>query len=190
MIFGYARVSTNKQKNDLQIKDLKKEKCDEIICEKISGTTSFRDKRDALLNQIRKGDKIIVWRLDRWGRSLKDLIETINYIKSKNAHFISLKENIDTTCATGMFMFHIMAAMAQFEKSLISERTKAGLSLARSRGRFGGRPIKMNSRQIEKAIELIDEKEMLMVDIAKKFEVSRATLYRTINLYKKKANNK
>lgn len=146
MKIGYARVSTEDQNLDLQNDALKEAKCDHIFEEKISGKIKDRPALDEAPNFMRKGDTLVVWKLDRLGRSLKHLIEIINRLMDNGMYFKSLQEKIDTTSTSGKLIFHIFATLAEFEREIISERTKAGLKAARARGRFGGRPKKLNEQ--------------------------------------------
>jgi len=181
MKFGYARVSTKSQELDLQTNALKSAGCDEIITEVMTGMNNDRPARMELIAKLRKGDVIVVWRLDRFGRSMSDLVEKIEQLNAQGVEFISLQEKIDTTSATGKLIFHIFAAMAEFERNLISERTRAGLDAARLRGNFGGRPPKMTADQITAAKKLITgENALKRADVAKMFGVSRSTLYREL----------
>ncbi len=140
MKIGYARVSTNEQNLDLQLDALKAVGCNKFFTDKISGSKSSRPGLDEMLTYARAGDEIIVWRLDRFGRSLRDLIDTINALQDKGIGFQSLHEKIDTTTPSGKLIFHIFASLAEFERNIIRERTQAGLASARARGRLGGRP--------------------------------------------------
>ncbi|HSH66698.1 MAG TPA: recombinase family protein, partial [Bacteroidia bacterium] len=139
MKFGYARVSTTDQNLDLQIDALKLAQCDEIITDKISGTKSERPGLTLLRNKLRPGDTLAVWRLDRLGRSLKDLVQFVGDLEQNKIDFESLQDGINTKTATGKLTFHIFASLAEFERNLICERTKAGLEAARARGKKGGR---------------------------------------------------
>jgi len=149
MNIGYARVSTEDQNLDMQIDALKEAKCDHIYEEKMSGKIKDRPILDKALNFMRKGDTLVVWKLDRLGRSLRHLIEVINQLMDSGMYFMSLQEKIDTTSTSGKLIFHIFAALAEFEREIISERTKAGLKAARARGRIGGRPKKLNEEQAQ-----------------------------------------
>jgi DNA invertase Pin-like site-specific DNA recombinase len=181
MKFGYARVSTKSQELDLQTNALKDAACDEIATEVMTGTNNDRPVRMQLIGRLRRGDVVVVWRLDRWGRSMSDLVEKIELLNARGIEFISLQENIDTTSATGKLIFHIFAAMAEFERNLISERTRAGLQAARLRGSFGGRPAKMKPEQLNAAKKLLSGKDPLTrAEAAKMFGVSRSTLYREL----------
>src|SRR6266571_1387061 len=142
MLIGYARVSKNEQNLDLQRDALLKAGCAEknIFTDKITGTKAERKGLDAALTHLREGDTLVVWRLDRLGRSLKHLIETVTKLQEQHIAFQSITENINTSTATGQLIFHIFGALAEFERNLIKERTIAGLESARRRGRTGGRP--------------------------------------------------
>ena len=146
---GYARVSTDEQLLDLQLDALKKYGCGKIYQEHISGGRGRKERPQLAdcLSNIRSGDTLVVWRLDRLGRSLKDLIEIVGELDRLGVGLVSLRENIDTTSATGRLIFHVFASLAQFERELIQERTKAGVEAARARGRKGGRPQKLTDRE-------------------------------------------
>ena len=130
MKIGYARVSTQDQKLELQLNDLKAYGCEIIFQEKMSGKNKDRPELNKLINHLRNGDKVVVWKLDRLGRSLKDLIELVSLFRKKGVEFVSLKDGIDTSTATGRFTFNIFASLAEFEREIIKERTKAGLDAA------------------------------------------------------------
>ncbi len=140
MLIGYARVSTQDQTLNLQQDALEKIGCTRIFTDTASGTTTERKGLDEALTFLRDGDTLVVWRLDRLGRSLKHLIETISFLQQRNIGFKSITENIDTTTSGGKLIFHVFGALAEFERDLIRERTLAGLLAARARGRYGGRP--------------------------------------------------
>jgi len=140
MKIGYARVSTQDQKLELQLDDLKKYGCETIFKEKMSGKNKTRPQLTRMIDQLRKGDVVVVWKLDRLGRSLKDLIELVSSFREKGVEFVSLKDGIDTGTATGRFTFNIFASLAEFEREIIRERTMAGLEAAKTRGRKGARP--------------------------------------------------
>src|SRR5438067_3942637 len=140
MLIGYARVSTQDQTLDLQKDALEKIGCSKIFTDTISGATTERKGLDAALAYVREGDSLVVWRLDRLGRSLKHLIDTITMLNNRKIGFQSLTENIDTTTSGGKLIFHIFGALAEFERDIIRKRTNAGLQAARARGRLGGRP--------------------------------------------------
>ena len=183
MKIGYARVSTEDQNLDAQIDALERVSCDRIFKEKISATKSDRPELAAALSHLRKGDTLVVYKLDRLGRSLKQLIELVEGFKDKGIHFQSLAENIDTSSPAGVFFFQIIGGFAELERSLIVERTRAGLSAARARGRLGGRPEKIKRSQKELAYEMyIDKKNIRTVDeIIEPLGMSRMTFYRYLN---------
>lgn len=181
MIIGYARVSTSEQDTSLQLDALNSVGCERIYQENKSGKAKDRPELTRCIDALREGDTLIVWRLDRLGRSLKDLVEVITSLEERNIGFKSLTEAIDTTNAGGKLIFHIFAALAEFERSLIQERTKAGLAAARARGRKGGRPRKLTSDQIRKAKAMLSDPEMTKTEVAKHFGVSRATLNTTLS---------
>ena len=176
MIFGYARVSTDEQSDNAQVYALKHAGCERIFSEKLSGKSRQRPELERMLDTLRKGDTVVVQRLDRLGRSLRDLIELLDSLKSQQVSFISLNENIDTTTAVGELAFHIIGSIAQFERRLISERTKAGLDAARSRGRKGGRKPTMSSADVKKAAAMLKDPSITKKEVADHFLVSRVTL--------------
>ena len=187
MNIGYARVSTNEQNLDLQRDALRKAGCTEnnIYTDKITGLKQDRKGLEQALSHLREGDTFIVWRLDRLGRSLKHLIETITNLQSQGIGFKSLTENIDTSTATGQLVFHIFGALAEFERNLIKERTIAGLDAARSRGRRGGRPkLKTSTSKVSMTKKMYADKSNTIDEICKTLRISKATLYR----YVKKQN--
>ena len=149
MLVGYARVSTQDQNHDLQIDALKKANVDRIFVEKASGAQRERPELLAALEYIRKGDTLVVWKMDRLARSLKQLIETVEMLDDKGIGFRSLTEAIDTTTAGGKLVFHVFDALAEFERSIIKERTRAGLDAARVRGKTGGRPPSLKDTDIQ-----------------------------------------
>jgi DNA invertase Pin-like site-specific DNA recombinase len=179
MKIGYARISTADQNADLQKDALKKGGCEKIIAEQISGASTKRPKLERLLASLKSGDTLTVWRLDRLGRSLPHLIEVIRDIEGKGAHFQSLTEGINTTTAQGRLTFHLMGALAEFERSLIVERTQAGLEAARKRGVRIGRPKALTTAQIKHAKKLISSGERPAA-VARSLGVNRSTLYRAI----------
>ncbi|HDL6936550.1 TPA: recombinase family protein [Yersinia enterocolitica] len=176
MHIGYARVSTQDQNSDLQLDALKQAGCEQVFNEKKTGRTLQRPELEACLRTLRKGDTLVVWRLDRLGRSLKDLVETVNALEERGIGFKSLTESIDTTSAGGRLVFHLFSALAEFERNLISDRTKAGLAAARARGRKGGRKPKMTATDIRKAAAMLKDPSITKTEVAKHFGVSRVTL--------------
>lgn len=179
MIFGYCRVSTEDQILDRQIEALKKFNCDEIFTEKITGTKASRPELDKLKNKLREDDTVVIESLSRLGRSTKNLLELIEFFKSKKVKLISTKENIDTTTATGQLLITVLSAISQFERDLTVERTKEGLTAARARGRQGGRP-KADEKSVEKALKLYYSQEYSIREIVEMTGVSQATLYRNV----------
>lgn len=180
MKIGYARVSTKDQNLYLQKDALQKEGCEMIFEEKASGTKSDRPQLVKMIDQLRSGDVVIVWKLDRLGRSLRDLINCVSRIQEKGAGFKSLHDSIDTTTPHGKLTFHIFAALAEFERDIISERTKAGLESARARGRKGGRPKGLSKKAKDKAIiagSLYKEGKPVQ-DICHHLNIAKSTLYR------------
>jgi DNA invertase Pin-like site-specific DNA recombinase len=183
MKIGYARVSTDEQNEDAQIDALTAFGCERVYCEKVSGKSAKRAELSRMLDTLRAGDIVVVQRLDRLGRSLTDLIQLLENFKEKEIEFVSLYENIDTTSATGELVFHMIGAIAQFERRLISERTKVGLQAARARGRKGGRKVKMLQSDIKKAQAMLLDPKVTKTEVAKHFSVSRPTLNRALNSY-------
>lgn len=181
MNIGYARVSTKDQNLDLQLDALQKENCSKIFKEKISGTKSERPALQDMLNQVRPGDVIIIWKLDRLGRSLKNLVEIVGQLIAQGIGLKSLHDNIDTTTPQGRLTFNIFASLAEFERDLISERTMAGLASARARGRNGGKP-KGLSQQAEStacaAETLYKEGKLGVNQIATQLGIAKNTLYK------------
>lgn len=181
MLIGYARVSTNDQTHDLQEDALKKAGCDRIFTDTISGAKEERKGLDEALSYVRPGDTLVVWRLDRLGRSLKHLIETITSLSARGVGFKSITEAIDTTTSGGKLVFHIFGALAEFERDIIRERTQAGLSAARARGRKGGRPKALTPKKIQQLQTLSKDTTNTINDICRTLNISRATFYRYLN---------
>ncbi len=186
MLVGYARVSTSEQTLNLQQDALEKIGCSKIFTDTISGSTTERQGLDAALSYVMEGDTLVVWRLDRLGRSLKHLIETITTLNNRKIGFKSITENIDTTTSGGKLIFHIFGALAEFERDIIRERTNAGLQAARARGRLGGRPKALNIKKQSIAQALYNDKNNSINEICKTLNISRATLYRYIHVQKQK----
>jgi len=178
---GYARVSTTEQTLDLQLDSLKKAGCSKIFTDTASGAKEERRGLDEAVAYLRPGDTLVVWRLDRLGRSLKHLIEVVTDLEKRGIGFKSLTESIDTTTSGGKLIFHIFGALAEFERNLIRERTQAGLAAARARGHLGGRPKALATAQkIKMAQELKANPNNKIADICKTLHISRATLYRYV----------
>jgi DNA invertase Pin-like site-specific DNA recombinase len=180
MRIGYARVSTDDQTLDLQRDALKRAKCRQIYEEHASGKNTARPHLEASLKSLREGDTLIVWRLDRLGRSLGDLIRLTHDLKARGVGFASLTEQIDTRSPSGQLVFHVFGALAEFERNLIRERTLAGLKAARARGRNGGRPKKLSPKELKTIRTLLRSNEVPVQDIAAQFGVNRSTLYRNV----------
>ena len=184
MLIGYARVSTDDQNLDLQQDALQKAGCERTYEDRLTGAKADRPGLQRALEDARKGDTIVVWRLDRLSRSLKDLIEIVALLETKGTGLKSLQESIDTTQSSGKLVFHIFAALAEFERNLIRERTQAGLVAARARGRKGGRPKALNQDKQALAIKLYGEKKHTVAQICKMMGLSKPTLYKYIEASK------
>jgi DNA invertase Pin-like site-specific DNA recombinase len=180
MLIGYARLSTYEQTLNLQRDALEKAGCTKIFTDTASGAQAERKGLDEALNYVRKGDTLVVWRLDRLGRSLPHLISTMSDLEERGIGFKSLTENIDTTTSGGKLIFHIFGALAEFERNLIRERTQAGLTAARARGKKGGRPKALSDRQISIAQSLYADRKTSIPEICRTLKVSKATLYRSL----------
>ncbi|MGH1339888.1 MAG: recombinase family protein [Aureispira sp.] len=181
MKIGYARVSTKEQSLNLQKDALEKVGCETIFSEHISGAKSDRPQLQEMIKHLRKGDVVVVWKLDRLGRSLRDLVNLISKFQDAGVEFQSLQDNIDTTTPAGKLAFHMFAALAEFERDIISSRTKAGLEAARARGRKGGRPKGLSKKAQDKARlaeSLYKEKERSITEICSHLHISKPTLYR------------
>ena len=178
MLIGYARVSTQDQKPELQLDALKAAGCEKVFVEKASGAQRERPELKAALDYMRDGDTLVVWKLDRLARSMKQLIETVEGLEEVGVGFRSLTEAIDTTTAGGKLVFHVFGALAEFERSIIRERTRAGLDAARARGRKGGRPAKLKEDDLRAARAMLADGEITVEAVAKRLDVSPATLYR------------
>lgn len=182
MDIGYARVSTGDQSLELQKEALRRAGVDPgQIHEDVTGGANFeRPGLGRVLDKLREGDALVVWRLDRLGRSLKDLIETVNDLAERGIGFKSLTESIDTTTSGGRLVFHIFGALAEFEREIIRERTMAGLNTARARGRYGGRPRAMDDRKVRMAKSMLADQSNTVADVCEALCVSRSTLYKYV----------
>jgi DNA invertase Pin-like site-specific DNA recombinase len=176
MRIGYARVSTQDQNSELQTDALVAAGCEQVFHEKVSGKDRVRPELETCLKVLRGGDTLVVWRLDRLGRSLKDLVEIVTTLEDRGVGFLSLTESIDTVSAGGKLIFHLFAALAEFERNLIRERTVAGLAAARARGRKGGRKAKLDKSDVRKAAAMLLDPLMTKTEVAQHFGVSRVTL--------------
>jgi DNA invertase Pin-like site-specific DNA recombinase len=179
---GYARVSTLDQDPSLQHDALTAAGCDRIFIDKASGKLASRPALDDLLQQLRPGDTVVVWRLDRLGRSLRHLLETVASLEQRGVSFVSLTENIDTSTPGGRLVFHLFGALAEFERDLIRERTMAGLAAAKARGRTGGRPTVWTEDKLRTARAMRESGDYDVASIAKVLGVSRASVYRALEL--------
>jgi DNA invertase Pin-like site-specific DNA recombinase len=177
-LLGYARVSTLEQDPALQHDALVAAGCVRVFTDRASGAIDARVELERVLDHAREGDTVVAWRLDRLGRSLRHLVDTVTELERRGVGFRSLSESIDTTTPGGKLVFHIFAALAEFERDLIRERTRAGLDAARARGRNGGRPSVMTAEKLRVARELYEAREHTTAQIARVLGVSRATLYR------------
>ncbi len=180
MLIGYARVSTDDQNLDLQNAALRLAHCEHFFEDKLSGVKVRRPGLQKALDYARSGDTIVVWRLDRLSRSLKDLCEMVNRLEERGVGLKSLHESIDTSSSSGKLVFHIFGALAEFERNLIRERTHAGLKAARARGRTGGRPAALSEDNQALAVKLYHEKTHTIAKICDMFNISKPTLYNYI----------
>ncbi|MGB3954230.1 MAG: recombinase family protein [Brooklawnia sp.] len=180
-LLGYARVSTSDQDASLQVDALKAAGCYRVFVDTVSGALEHRPEFDKVLDQLRPGDTLVVWRLDRLGRSIRHLIDQLRALDERGVGFRSLQETIDTTSSGGRLVFHVFAALAEFERDLIRERTNAGLAAARARGRTGGRPSSLSPAQIKAARRMYEQNEMTVAQIGDVLGVSRTTIYRALN---------
>jgi DNA invertase Pin-like site-specific DNA recombinase len=178
MLIGYARVSTLDQTLALQQDALTAAGCEKIFTDTASGSLTDRPGLAEALSHLRAGDTLVVWRLDRLGRSLPHLIETVSALAAREIGFRSLQEQIDTMTSAGKLVFHVFGALAEFERDLIKERTHAGLAAARARGRLGGRPQRLSPKQIEQLRTLAADKRNSVTDICRTLGIGRTTFYR------------
>ena len=183
MKVGYARVSTKDQNLALQCDALKKEECEIIFEEKVSGASRDRPALRDMMQHLRQGDIVVIWKLDRLGRSLADLVRLVEEIESKGAGLKSLNDSIDTSTSQGKLTFHLFAALAEFEREIIVDRTKAGLTAARARGRVGGRPKGLSKKAQDKAMiaESLYRQQKPVKEICEHLHVSKSTLYRYLD---------
>lgn len=181
---GYARVSTDDQHLDLQRDALKQAGCGVIYEESASGKNTARPELEQCRKALRTGDTLVVWRLDRLGRSLPDLVQIVADLEQRSVAFESLTEKIETGSAAGKLVFHVFAALAEFERGLIRERTQAGLAAARARarGRAGGRKPKLDDQQVREIKALLRDPDMQVADVARRYGVSRTTLYKHVGV--------
>lgn len=178
MLVGYARVSTQDQDMSLQRDALEEAGCERIFVEKASGAQRERPQFHAALDFMRNGDTLVVWKLDRLARSLKQLIETVEQLRERDIGLRSLTEAIDTGTSGGRLVFHVFGALAEFERSMLRERTEAGLRAAKARGRVGGRPRALSEDDLTAAQALLNEPDISVAEVARRLGVSSSTLYR------------
>jgi DNA invertase Pin-like site-specific DNA recombinase len=181
MLVGYARVSTYDQNLDLQKDALAQAGCENVFMDHISGAASERPGLEEAVAYVREGDTLVVWRLDRLGRSLRHLIDLVGHLEEKGIGFKSLQESIDTTSSGGKLIFHIFGALAEFERNLIRERTSAGLTAARARGRKGGRPKALDPQKRKVAIKLYEARDHTVQEICKMMGISKPTFYNYVH---------
>ena len=181
MLIGYARVSTQDQNADLQVDALERAGCERIYTDHASGAKASRPQLDRMLEALRKGDTVVVWKLDRLGRSTLNLAALLERFREQEIGFRSLTEQMDTTTPGGVLVFNVFAAVAQLERDMIRERTKAGVMAARARGRKGGRPRKLTKKDEIMIRELYESRSVTIKEIAAKFNVGRTTIYKAIN---------
>jgi len=181
---GYARVSTDDQNLDMQRDALTKAGCAPIYEEKVSGKGAGAERPEWMqcLKALRLGDTLVVWRLDRLGRSLSDLVRIVGELEQRGVGFESLTEKIETSSAAGKLIFHVFASLAEFERNLIRERTRAGLDAARARGRVGGRTPKLDAKQTREIRALLRDPQVKVTDVAQRYGVSRTTIYKCVGV--------
>lgn len=177
---GYARVSTDDQNLDLQRDALERVGCSQIYEETASGKNAARPELEHCIRALRAGDTLVVWRLDRLGRSVPDLVKIVAELEQRGIGFESLQEKIETGSASGKLVFHVFAALAEFERNLIRERTRAGLAAARARGRKGGRKPALDAKQIREIRALLKDPQIRVSDVAGRYGVSRTTIYKHV----------
>jgi DNA invertase Pin-like site-specific DNA recombinase len=178
LLIGYARVSTQEQNLALQRDALETASCERVFVEKASGAQRDRPELQAAIDYMRDGDTLVVWKLDRLARSLKQLIETVEDLGQRGIGLRSITESIDTGTSGGKLIFHIFGALAEFERSVIRERTRAGLKAARARGRVGGRPAVLQDNDLAEARALLRDPDISVAQVAKRLGVAESTLYR------------
>jgi DNA invertase Pin-like site-specific DNA recombinase len=188
MLIGYARVSTDDQKLALQLDALEKIGCGRIFEDSICGAAEERPGLDAAMDVLREGDTLVVWSLDRLGRSLKHLISVVQLLESKKISFMSLTESIDTTTPAGILIFQFFGAIAEFQLNMIRERTRAGVESARKRGRFGGRPFILDKKKREMVVNLYDAREQSVAQICEFSGISKPTLYKYVRYARNQKN--
>lgn len=186
---GYARVSTDDQHLDLQRDALQQAGCCVIYEEAASGKNTTRPELEQCRKALRAGDTLVVWRLDRLGRSLPDLVQIVTDLEQRGIGFESLTEKIETGSAAGKLIFHVFAALAEFERGLIRERTQAGLAAARARGRAGGRKPKLDEQRVREIKALLRDSDIQISEVARRYGISRTTLYKYVGVIKPREKN-
>ena len=181
MLVGYARVSSADQNLDLQLDALKRAGCERVFTDQVGGARDNRPGLAQALSHLRPGDRLVVWKLDRLGRTVRQLVLFAESLKAQGVEFGSLTDGIDTSTPAGRFFFHMMAALAEMERDLIRERTCAGLAAARARGRRGGRHPKLTQHQLAHAQRLLADPAVTVTEVAATFKVARSTLYRAMS---------
>ena len=182
MLIGYARVFTGDQSLTLQIDALEEAGCERVFQDQVSGIVNTRPNLNQALNFARPGDTLVVWRLDRLSRSLRDLIETVTLLESRGVQLKSLHESIDTASSSGKLIFHLFGALAEFERNLIKERTLAGLQAARARGQKGGRPLALDAEKRKLAVKLYNDKNYSVNQVCQVMGISKPTLYKYVRV--------
>lgn len=190
MLIGYARVSTREQNLDLQLDALREAGCEKIFEDKLSGARSERPGLSRLKDSLRPGDTVVIWRLDRLARSLKDLITWVNWLHEQEVSLKSLNDPIDTTTPAGELVFHIFGAIAEFERNVNRERSRAGMEAARARGRFGGRPPALSKDKLKLLMKLYYDKEHSVIKLCEMFGISKAGFYKMKKDYERKLPKK
>lgn len=189
MKIGYARISTAEQSLALQEDALKEAGCVEIYTDVASGARAQRPGLERVLEYIREGDTLVVWKLDRLGRSISHLIETIKSLEERNIGFKCLQESIDTSTSTGKLIFYIFSALAEFERDLFMERSRAGMTAARARGRVGGRPPLLNAKEVKRMMELYQAKTTTVKEICQLYKITRPSFYNYLKRERQKNEN-
>jgi DNA invertase Pin-like site-specific DNA recombinase len=190
MLIGYARVSTDDQNLHLQRDALTKAGCEKIFTDIVRGTKAKRPGLEQVLSHLRAGDTLVVWRLDRLGRSFRHLIDTVTTLQEKGIGFKSLTESIDTTTSGGRLAFNIFGSLAEFEREIIRERTQAGLQSARARGRTGGRRKVLTEKQVQQLKQLAADKTNSVQEICSTFGIGRTTFYRYVNTHSPESSDR
>lgn len=181
MLVGYARVSSADQNLDLQLAALQRAGCERVFTDQAGGARGDRPGLSQALSHLRPGDRLLVWKLDRLGRTVRQLVSFVESLKAQGVEFGSLTDDIDTSTPTGRFFFHMMSALAEMERDLIRERTLAGLAAARARGLRGGRHPKLTQPQLAHARRLLSDPAVTVTEVAATFNVARSTLYRAMS---------